>query len=214
MNDQQLLYVGVDPGVYGAIAVIDKERRVLLLTDLPNVKVLKAPKKKLWKNSKTGETRTVVSRSRTEMDFQGLSELMGRVVDLPGQKHVLIERVSAMVGDSGIAAFTFGGAFWALQQAMTDFNLTYGLVGAKEWQKHCLGVPEKDREARRNQYLERARVLFPGTDLSHKKDAEKAAALLIADYCCEMSTYMAENLVDLDAVKAPDFEDEENERNE
>ena len=198
------IYIGGDPGVSGAIAAINRDRKVLLLEDFPTVTFAKAPKKRTWIDKK-GKERTAVHKSRRELDFKGLTALMYRIVDLPGKKYALIERVTSRHTDSGVVAFTFGGAFWALQQAFADFELNYELVNPKEWQAHCLGEPEKEKEKRRKQYLERARVLFPQAELTYLYHADRAAALLIADYCCEMATYQNDNLVDLDDVEVPDI---------
>lgn len=88
-----------------------------------------------------------------------------------------------MPRDSAMAAFTFGGAFWALQQAAADRRWSTERIKSKAWQRSFLSVSAgQDRAAIRKAYLESARKLFPRVDLSRVKDAERAAALLIAEH--------------------------------
>ncbi len=204
MNKTSFYFIGADPGVYGAIAVIRRDRKIVLVEDTPAVKVAKAPSVKQWRSKKTGKTIKVVSRSRTELDFGGLRAVFCKIVDLPGLKHGMIERVSARHTDSGVSAFTFGGAYWALQQAFHDFDLDYGLVEPRAWQRYALGDIPKDKKERRDAYLARARQLFPNAKLSLKKHAEQAAALLIADFCRE-SHVSDDHIIDPGDLDAPDL---------
>lgn len=183
------VFVGIDPGSSGALAVLRADRSVALVEDFPVQKTLKAPTYRKRTNKTTGQKESVrVQGKKTQFDFGGVADLFDRVVAIPGQKIVLLESISAMPRDSTTAAFTFGGSFWAVQQALADRKLGYEFVSAKDWQKVLLrGMTFDDRRSRLDAYLAKARAMFPDVELSRKtKDTDKAAALLIAEYCRRM----------------------------
>lgn len=183
------VFVGIDPGSSGAVAVLRDDRSVALVEEFPVQKTLKSPTYRKRVNKETGKRESVrVQGKKTQFDFRGVAELFDRIAELPEQKIVMLEAISAMPRDSTTAAFTFGGSFWAIQQALADRNIGYELVTAKDWQKLLLrGMIFDDRRSRLDAYLAKARAMFPSVDLSRKtKDTDKAAALLIAEYCRRM----------------------------
>lgn len=183
-NNSELKFVGIDPGVSGAIAVIDCERNILLCEDFPVSEVAKSPRYVKCKDKETGEVKSVRRQgSRREFDFRKLAKVFDTLGFMTGKKVVVLESVTAMPRDSTTGAFTFGGSFWALQMALADRCLGYELVKAKTWQQKILaGNFCKDKKELRKVYLNVARKMFR-IDLPFKKDAEKAAALLLAEYC-------------------------------
>ncbi len=186
MVDKELadiLFVGVDPGLYGAIAVIDGHRDVVLVEDFPIVKIPKTPVRRKRKDKKTGEEKMVtVQGYKREFDFPGVSILFARVAELPGKKICGLEAVSSMHGEGVVSVFTFGGAYWALRMALADHRLSYEYVPPKAWEKSLLTAMYKDTKERKDAYLARARAMFPNAELHLKKHSERAAALLIAEY--------------------------------
>lgn len=170
--------VGCDPGVSGAIAVLDAQRHVVLAESLPVVKTAKTPRRKSLKDGGV----KIVKGKRTELDFEAVSGLFRWIDAFPGDKYFFIEDVTSMPRDSAVAAFTFGGAFWALQQAAADRGWSSERIKPREWQKMFISNAIKDRAEVRKAYLAVARRMFTKVDLSRVKDAERAAALLIAEY--------------------------------
>lgn len=185
LEETELCFVGIDPGVHGAVAVIRRDRRVLLCEDFPINETPKAVRYVKRKDKKTGQKKSVkIQGYKREFDFGKLASLFDRIVQLPGKKLGMIETVTAMPRDSTTAAFTFGGSLWALQMALADRGISYEMVKPKDWQSVMLrGVAHKDPKALRKVYLEKARKMFPEVDLSRVKDAEQAAALLLAEFC-------------------------------
>ena len=185
LEETELCFVGIDPGVHGAVAVLRRDRTVLLCEDFPINKTPKAVKYVKRKYKTTGKKVSVkIQGYKREFDFKGTADLFDQVVMLSGKKLAVLEAVTAMPRDSTTAAFTFGGSLWALQMALADRSISYEMVKPKDWQAVMLsGVAHNDPKARRQAYLEKARKMFPTVDLSLVKHAEKAAALLLAEYC-------------------------------
>lgn len=173
------LCVGCDPGVSGAVAVISEDRSVVLAEMLPTAQFGKSPKRK---TDPSGAIR-IIKGKRTELSFTAVAALFERIQAMPGEKYFFIEDVNSMPRDAATASFTFGGAFWALQQAAADRKWPIERIKAKVWQRSFISAAaNRDRAAIRKAYLEAARRLFPAVDLSRVKDAERAAALLIAEH--------------------------------
>jgi len=161
-----MLFVGIDPGVHGGIAAIDSYGSVKLAKHFPTVSVCKSTKGK-----------------KTEFDFGGIRDLFDEVSVIGGFKRAWLESVNSMPTDSRQSAFTFGGSFWALRMALADREIPYEMVRPRLWQEELLkGIAHSSSKMLRDAYLAKARTMFPAVDLSKKKDAEIAAALLIAEF--------------------------------
>lgn len=173
-GSDERLFIGIDPGLRGALAVITAGRDVLLVEDFP---ITETPKSPTYRKGKR------VQGMRREFNFVALAGLFDRLAMLPGTKFALLEKVTAMPLDSAVSAFTFGGSYWALQASLANHGIGYELVGSKDWQAAELATLPKERTALRAAYLDKARKLFPDAELHLKKHAERAAALLIADFC-------------------------------
>jgi len=179
-----IIFIGCDPGVIGAVAAIDEKRNVHICEDFPLTITLKAPRTRRMKNKQGKYEKKTVRGKTREYDFVSMAELFNKILVLHGRKLALVEKVSSMPRDAKAAAFTFGGSYWAIRQALADRGIPFALVSPKKWQTETLtNRPVGDRKAIRASYLAKARILFPKVDLHLKKHAEKAAALMIAEYC-------------------------------
>ena len=178
-----MIYIGCDPGTSGAVAVIDDNREVLLCEDFPVIKTSKAPRKRTTTDKKTGKKVTkTVKGTKTEIDFVGLSDLFDRIVGISKHCIAMVEQVSSRPTDSVTSAFSFGGAYASLFMALADRSITTERVTPQRWQKLLLQGIHYDKKTIKDAYLGKARSMFPKVDLSRKKDAERAAALLIAEF--------------------------------
>lgn len=95
-----------------------------------------------------------------------------------GAQAVYVENVSAMPKQGVASTFRFGRAFGAILATVQLSGLRLELVTPSKWKRHHGLGPDK----------EQARALairrFPALagDLARKKDADRAEALLIADF--------------------------------
>lgn len=153
------LYVGIDPGLTGAVAEIDIEDRIVTLFDTPITTI------KVGKKIKT--------------DYMP-SEMASILERYTGTFcHVFIEKVGAMPGQGVVSMFGFGKGFGLWLGILAALALPYTLVTPQAWKKVIM-EGKADKDAARL----RAQELFPKVtgDLSRKKDIGRADALLIAEY--------------------------------
>lgn len=92
---------------------------------------------------------------------------------------VAIEKVGAMPKQGVSSTFKFGQNFGSWLGALSALQLPYIVVTPSKWQRSVLDSGGGDTKTRS---LSMARRLFPGVDLSRKKDHGKADALLLALY--------------------------------
>ncbi len=148
--------VGIDPGLTGAIAVIDLNNEVLAVHDMPIT-----------------QTR-VKNKLRRKIQETELSNILRRI---DAQK-VYVERVSAMPGQGVTSMFNFGYGFGLVLGVLAALEKPFELVSPRKWQ-HAINSLE-GKEGHRA----RAAELYPDyADLfKRKKDDGRADAALIAAY--------------------------------
>ena len=100
---------------------------------------------------------------------------------------VVIEQVSAMPGQGVTSMFNFGQSFGALKGVCSAMQLPMYFVRPAKWKKY-FSLIKSEKDASRTKAIE----IFPyiSTQLSRKKDANKADAILIASFFYE--TYKSE----------------------
>jgi crossover junction endodeoxyribonuclease RuvC len=150
------MYIGIDPGLSGAVAVLDATGALLALHDTPVLTL------------RTGRG------TRQEYDVPGLVGLLAPYAGL--QAHVILEESQAMPGQGTRSMFTIGVGFGAWLGVLAALALPHTRIRPHVW-KRALGLG-KDKEAARL----RAMQLFPGADLRRRKDHGRAEALLLAWY--------------------------------
>lgn len=156
------LVLGIDPGISGAIAVIDAcDERVIELINMPTEK------------AKTG---------RSQVDANALSAFVGAVIQrcAPCRAIVVVENVWPMPRDGSKQAFNLGDAKGVIRGVLSGHLVRSEFVAPITWKKHfhMLGT-EKDY----SRTLAKRR--FPSVDLKFKKDHNKADALLLAAFGIE-----------------------------
>lgn len=90
-----------------------------------------------------------------------------------------IEKVGAMPKQGVSSTFIFGQNFGAWLGALAALQVPHIIVTPSKWQKSLLDSTPGDSKQRS---LSMARRLFPGVELSRKKDHGRADALLLALY--------------------------------
>lgn len=147
------LTLGIDPGLSGAIAVIDAAGEVVALADLPIIRDL----------------------SLAWIDGSELQSIIRTALE--GRSAVaMIERVSAMPKQGIASAFQFGVGFGSVLSVLQAMHIPLELVTPSAW-KRSYGLG-KDKCAS----LHKARLLFPSAELHLAKHDGRAEALLIARY--------------------------------
>jgi crossover junction endodeoxyribonuclease RuvC len=145
------LTLGIDPGVTGALALLDRSGQVELLADLPIIR----DKSLAWVDG-------------AELQSMLLNAIGGR------QCHAVVERVSSMPGQGIASAFGFGVGFGSILSVLQTLRLPLELVTPSVW-KRAVGLSSDKRAS-----LDKARLLFPLADLTLAKHDGRAEALLLA----------------------------------
>jgi crossover junction endodeoxyribonuclease RuvC len=152
-----MISAGLDPGLNGALAVLDDSGGVSSVLDLP-VHIVG----------------TARGKRRAELDTHRIAELLRSTpVD-----HVFIEQVSAMPKQGVTGVFRFGYSAGVLDGIVVTLGLPLTFVRPQAWQRHH-GIRGSADEARR-----RCLQLYPsiGEQLRRVKDCHRADAILIAAY--------------------------------
>ena len=151
-------YIGIDPGLEGAVALIGDG-----LVVVENVPVINVGGRK---------------KTRREIDPVGCLFLLRELIAM-GHEHVAaIESVHSMPEQGVASSFTFGKGFGIWIGLITSLGIPFDLVTPQRWKKVMMDGMGKDKGAS----VYRARQLFPLADLSLKKHHGRADALLIAEW--------------------------------
>lgn len=148
------LIVGVDPGLGGALAVIEGDE-VILLQDLPTVQFSNA-------------------RIKRRLDGAGMAQMLEPFAgDI---SMAIVEKVAARPGEAPSGAFSFGYSSGCIAGVLGALQVPITTVQPATWKKAMGLGPDKDLSR------SRALELFPkmAPMLARKKDHDRAEALLLA----------------------------------
>ena len=155
-----MLIIGIDPGISGAICFFE-DGQVKEIIDMP---VMTDGKK----------------NKRQINGPQVYNEISARINKLAKKDIiVVIEQVSAMPGQGVTSMFNFGQSFGVLKGICSAMQLSMHFVRPAKWKKY-FGLIKTEKDASRTKVIE----IFPyiSSQLSRKKDSNKADAILIASF--------------------------------
>ena len=157
-----MIIIGIDPGLSGGIAVLDNNKKVLELFDMPVMADGKKNKKQL--NSAL------------------LAKLIKESTSNTSESAVIVEQVNAMPGEGVTSMFNFGQTFGAIKGICATLELPIFFVRPSKWKKH-FELINSSKDASRTKAIE----MYPhlAEKLSKKKDVNKSDAILIARFYCE-----------------------------
>ena len=163
-----MLIIGIDPGISGSICFF-LNGEIKDVIDMPTMTDGKKNKKQ-------------VNGSQI---FNEISERVKKI-DKKDIK-VVIEQVSAMPGQGVTSMFNFGQSYGILKGICSAMQLPMYFVRPAKWKKY-FGLIKSEKDASRTKAIE----MFPyfSSQLSKKKDSNKADAILIASFYYE--TYKLE----------------------
>ena len=151
-----MFFIGVDPGVTGAIAVLRTEDGSYAnLFDVPVVKI----------------------STRREILISEYYKLLLSIGKIDGAG---IEKVNSAACPAAMTAFVLATTYAVPQALFVPMEIPYNLILPNHWKKR-FSLIKKDKDASRAE----ASRLFPQADLKYKKHHNRADALLIARYAWE-----------------------------
>tara|TARA_S200000501_G_scaffold362225_1_gene391462 strand:+ start:954 stop:1445 length:492 start_codon:yes stop_codon:yes gene_type:complete len=163
-----MLIIGIDPGISGSLCFLEDG----IIKD-----VVEMP--------------TMIEGKKNKKQVNG-SQIYNEIIErikLIEKKNikVVIEQVSAMPGQGVTSMFNFGQSFGILKGICSAMQLPVYFVRPAKWKKY-FNLINSEKDASRTRAIE----IFPyfSTQLSRKKDSNKADAILIASFFYE--TYKVE----------------------
>ena len=155
-----MFIIGIDPGITGAICFFE-DGQVKDIIEMPNM----ADGKK---------------NKRQVNGPQICNEILSRIKNIPNKEiFVIIEQVSAMPGQGVTSMFNFGQSFGVIKGVCAALKLPVILVRPVKWKKH-FNLLNSEKDASRTKVIET--YPYISSELSKKKDANKADAILIASF--------------------------------
>ena len=154
-----MLIIGIDPGISGSICFF-KDGRILEVIEMPVMTEGKKNKKQV-------------------NGAQIYNEFLKRINKKEDEIRVVIEQVSAMPGQGVTSMFNFGQSFGILKGICSAMQLPMFFVRPAKWKKY-FNLINSEKDASRARAIE----IFPyfSSQLSRKKDSNKADAILIASF--------------------------------
>ena len=158
-----MLIIGIDPGITGAISFF-KDGELKDVIDMPIMASGNKNKKQVNGSQMFNEISSRVANYKTE------------------NINVVVEQVSAMPGQGVTSMFNFGQSFGILKGICSAMQLPMFFIRPAKWKKY-FNLINSQKDASRTRAIE----IFPyfSTQLSKKKDSNKADAILIASFYYE-----------------------------
>ena len=163
-----MLIIGIDPGISGSICFFENGK-ILDVIEMP----------------------TMIEGKKNKKQVNGsqiYNEIFKRIKHIDKRDiKVIIEQVSAMPGQGVTSMFNFGQSFGILKGICSAMQLPMYFVRPARWKKY-FSLINSEKDASRTKVIE----MFPyfSSQLSKKKDSNKADAILIASFYYE--TYKLE----------------------
>ena len=154
-----MIKIGIDPGLSGAIAVLDSDNHYLELFDMPTYKA------------------EINGKMRRNIDIIELERIFKNVMLEYGFRclEVMVEQCHAGANSGMTGNFSAGKNYGILLSVLTCLKLEFAVIHPSTW-KAKLGQRGLSKEEWRLLAIKR----WPDAPLSRKKDHDRADALFLA----------------------------------
>ena len=155
-----MIYIGIDPGLQGAFAVVLQDGSLLYACRTPII----APN----------------GKGKTDYDLPAMAELLRDWSEGVNPSTVAVEKVASMPHDGVASSFRFGMGYGIWLGLIAALGLPRIDVRPQVWQKELLeGLPRG--KSVKSSAVQRAKALWPSIPITLKKDWGLADAALIAE---------------------------------
>ena len=158
-----MFIIGIDPGISGSICFFE-DGKIVDVIEMP--------------------TMTEGKKNKRQVNgSQIYNEILKRINKLSKKNiRVIVEQVSAMPGQGVTSMFNFGQSYGILKGICSAMQLPIYFVRPAKWKKYY-NLINSEKDASRTRAIE----IFPyfSSQLSKKKDSNKADAILIASFYYE-----------------------------
>ena len=158
-----MLIIGIDPGISGSICFYE-DGKIVDVIEMPTMTEGKKNKRQVNGSQIYNDIKKMVNKTENQ------------------EVRVIIEQVSAMPGQGVTSMFNFGQSFGILKGICSAMQLPMYFVRPAKWKKY-FNLINSEKDASRTRAIE----IFPyfSSQLSRKKDSNKADAILIASFYYE-----------------------------
>ena len=158
-----MIIIGIDPGISGSICFL-KDGKIMDVVEMP--------------------TMTEGKKNKRQVNGSQIYNEISKRINLNNNQdvRVVIEHVTAMPGQGVTSMFNFGQSFGVLKGVCSAMQLPMYFVRPAKWKKY-FNLLNSEKDASRTRAIE----IFPyfSSQLSKKKDSNKADAILIASFYYE-----------------------------
>ena len=158
-----MLIIGIDPGISGSICFFENGK-IIDVIEMP--------------------TMTQRKKNKRQVNCSQIYNEINKKIEMYENQNVrvVIEQVSAMPGQGVTSMFNFGQSFGILKGICSAMRLPMYFVRPAKWKKY-FNLINSEKDASRTRVIE----MFPyfSSQLSKKKDSNKADAILIASFYYE-----------------------------
>ena len=153
-----MIIFGIDPGVSGAISILEN-KKVIEVFEMP--------------------TMIDGKKSKRQVNGAQVTNIIKGRLDKNKEIIVVVEHVNAMPGQGVTSMFNFGQSFGVIKGISSALSLPIYFVRPTKWKKH-FNLIKTNKDASRTKVIE----VYPeiSSQLSRKKDSNKADAILIARF--------------------------------
>ena len=153
--------IGIDPGLSGAIAILENNK-VLNIFDMP---VMSEGKK-----------------NKRQLNSALLVSLLKENIGQSEEVSIVVEQVNAMPGQGVTSMFNFGQTIGAIKGVCAALELPIFFVRPSKWKKY-FELINSSKDSSRTKAIEMYPML--SKQLAKKKDVNKSDAILIARFFSE-----------------------------
>src|SRR5262249_18666133 len=164
-SERVAMIIGIDPGLSGALALLEVANGDTTLIDVMDVPV-------------------VGSGAKQSVDVIALQEWLLR----HGPRHTFLERAQAMPKQGASSGFKYGRTVGALEAVLTVSAIAITMVEPSKWKRH-FHLQGADKEGARGLAIR----LYPGAHhfFTRKKDHNRGEAVLIGLYGVQASRQLS-----------------------
>jgi hypothetical protein len=155
------MYLGIDPGFSGALAVLDENLEVIHYQDMPIIEVAK----------------------KRELDEPELRDILRRFSPYYINLTVGIEKSQTMPNQGIVSSGRYMASYGFLRGLCVGMGLPYILIRPPTWKKAMLADMPKEKGSS----IQKVGQIYPNIKFTRKKDHGICDAILIARY---MSTIL------------------------
>jgi crossover junction endodeoxyribonuclease RuvC len=153
-----MIIIGVDPGISGAISILEN-KKVIEVYDTP----------------------TMIEGKKNKRQVNGaqVANIIKQRLNDKQEVAVAVEHVNAMPGQGVTSMFNFGQSFGVIKGVCSALSIPIYFIRPTKWKKH-FNLIKTNKDASRTKAIE----VYPeiSSKLSRKKDSNRADAILIARY--------------------------------